>query len=90
MVRLAPKNLDRNDGLFELIAVAVQMPLGKEAEESAHPLIPKETRARQDAFQLPARGLGICTRGGHVSRIHLVFIDVQMYETRFKPVRTCS
>jgi hypothetical protein len=53
------------------------MPLGEEPEESAHPLIPKEARARQDAFQLLQ--LTIYTRGGHVPRIHLVFISVQMY-----------
>jgi hypothetical protein len=59
--------------------MAFQMPFCEEPEESAHPLIPKETGARQDAFQLPARSFGVCTRGEHVSRIHLVFIDVQMY-----------
>jgi hypothetical protein len=39
---------------------------------------------------LPARCLRICKRGGHVPRIHLVFSTVQMYETRFQPVRACS
>jgi hypothetical protein len=55
------------------------MPLGEEPEEPAHPLVPKEAWAREDAFQLPARGLRICTRDWHVPRIHRVFITVQMY-----------
>src|SRR5580700_1986326 len=72
MVRLAPKYLNGNYGLFELVAATFQMLLGEERQESAHPLIPKETRAREHAFQLPERGLGICTRGGHV-REYLLF-----------------
>src|ERR1700722_15605003 len=71
MVRLAPKDLDGDYGLFELVAMAFQMLFGKEPEEPAHPLISQETGARKDALQLPARGLGVCTRDEHFSRIHL-------------------
>jgi hypothetical protein len=46
MIRLASEHLYGDHGLLELVAVAFQMPLGQEPEESAHPLIPKEPRAR--------------------------------------------
>jgi len=65
MVRFAPKHLDSNYGLFELVIAAFQMPFGEEPEESAHPLIPEESRARQDPFQLPARAFGVCNGDGH-------------------------
>jgi hypothetical protein len=48
------------------VIAALQMTFNEEPEESAHPLIPKEPRARQDPFQLLARGLKICWRDGHV------------------------
>jgi hypothetical protein len=67
MVRFAPKDLDRNYGLFELVMVAFQMPFGQEPEESAHPLVAKESGARQDPFQLLARAFGVCRRDGHGS-----------------------
>jgi hypothetical protein len=62
MVRFAPKNLDGNYGLFELVIAAFQMPFGQEPEESAHPRIAKEPRARQDPFQLPAHAIGVYRR----------------------------
>jgi len=65
MVRFAPKNLDGNYGLFELVVAAFQMPFGQEPEESAHPLIPKEPSARQDPFQLPAHAVEVCRRDEH-------------------------
>lgn len=79
MIRFSAKDLDGDDGLFELVGVAFQMLLYEEPEELTHALIAQEARARQDAFQLPERGLRIFTRDRHVSRIHLVFIGVQMY-----------
>ena len=65
MVRLAPKHFDGNHGLFELVVVPFQMPFAQEPKESAHSLIPKESRARQHPFQLRARALGVCRREWH-------------------------
>jgi hypothetical protein len=48
-----------------LPSVALQMPLSDEPEKPAHPLVPEETGAREDAFQLAARRINICTREGH-------------------------
>ncbi len=65
MVRFASKHFDRNDGLFELVIAAFQMPFGQEPEESAHSLIAKESGARQDPVQLPARDFDVCRSDGH-------------------------
>src|ERR1019366_3477756 len=65
MVRFAPKHLDGNYGLFDLVIAAFQMAFGEEPEESAHALIAKESRARQDPIPLPAPAVGVCRRDGH-------------------------
>jgi len=65
MVRFAPKHLDGNYGLFELVIATFQKPFGQEPQESAHPLIPNEPGARQDHVQLTAHAVRVCRRDGH-------------------------
>lgn len=66
MIGSASKHLDRDDGLLELTVVALQMPLGDEPQEAAHPLVPKKTGACQHSFQLAAGGIDIAAHEGHV------------------------
>ena len=73
MVRLAPKHLHGDYGLFQLIVLAIQMTFGEEPEKPAHPLITEETGARKKAFQLATRRLRIWVRGEHHPRISPCF-----------------
>src|ERR1700728_620550 len=48
---------------------------------------PGLARTRSNCRRAPSVSVGAM---GTAPSIHLVFSDVQMYETRFQPVRTCS
>jgi hypothetical protein len=74
VIRSAPKYLNGDYRLFELTVVAFQVLFGEKPQEPAHPLIPDKTRAGQDPFQLPARGVNICGRHAHVPTIPIVSI----------------
>ncbi len=45
MVGFAAEHFDGNYRFLELVALALQMTIGEEPEESAHPLIAKKTWA---------------------------------------------
>jgi hypothetical protein len=90
MVRFAPKHLDGNYGLFELVVAAFQMPFDQEPEESAIRSFrrnPVPARTLSNCWRVPSGSVGGM---GTASSIHLVFSEVQMYETHFQRVRTCS
>jgi hypothetical protein len=89
MLGPSPEDLDGDHGLLEFGVAAFEMAFDHESQKSCQALVTRESGARQNAFQLPPRGLYLGFRDGHCSSIPIVFSIVQVYETPFQPIRTC-